>query len=100
MPRIPPGQLSPIQQAILACTGDYPAQFSRSALAKLLTGSRSTRAGDLADNPYYSRLADHGRKAITFEIDILLQQGFLVQDLKERLVPAGIASQQEDHQAN
>jgi len=53
----------------------------------------------LADNPYYGRLTDHGRKAITFEIDILLQQGFLVLDLKEGLVPAGIASQQEDRQA-
>jgi hypothetical protein len=53
----------------------------------------------LADNPYYGRLADSGRKAITFEIDTLFQQGFLVLDLKERLVPAGIASQQEDRQA-
>jgi hypothetical protein len=98
VPRIPPGQLSTVQQAILACTGDYPAQFSRSALAKLLAGSRTTRAGDLADNPYYGRLTGHGRKAITFEIDILLQQGFLELDLEEQLVPAGIVSQQEDPQ--
>jgi hypothetical protein len=54
----------------------------------------------LADNPYYGLLADHGRKAITFEIDILLQQGFLVLDLKEQLVPPDIASQQETLQAN
>jgi hypothetical protein len=64
----------------------------------LLAGSRSTRAGVLADNPYYGRLSDHGRKAITFEIDILLQQGFLELDLEDRLVPAGIVSQQEDPQ--
>jgi hypothetical protein len=98
VPRIPPGQLSTIQQAILACTGDYPAQFSRSALAKLLAGSHSTRAADLAGNPYYGRLSGHGRKAITFEIDILLQQGFLALDGKGRLFPAGITSQQEDRQ--
>lgn len=96
MPRIPTDQLSTIQLAILACTDDYPAQFSRSALAKLLAGSRSTRVGAQVDNPYYGRLSDHGRKAITFEIDILLQQGFLELDLEERLVPAGIASRQED----
>lgn len=98
MPRIPAVQLSAIQQAILACAGDYPAQFTRSALAKLLAGSRSRRVGDLADNPYYGRLSDYSRKAITFEIDILLQQGFLALDLNERLVPAGNASQQQDPQ--
>lgn len=89
MPRTPFEKLSIIQQTVLVCVGDYPAHFTRSGAAKLLVGSRSTRAADSATNPYYGRLAEYGRKEITFEIDILLQQGYLALDHKNRLNLAG-----------
>ena len=44
------------------------------------------RIADSAENPYYGRLEEYGRKEITFEIDILLQQGLLALDHKNRLV--------------
>jgi len=89
MSRPPIGQLTPVQQAILACTRDNPGRFSRSELAKLLVGSRSSRAGALADHPDFGRLAGYGRKAVTVDIDILLQQGYLVLDHGGRMVHAG-----------
>jgi hypothetical protein len=89
MSRPPIDQLSAAQQDILACAQIYPGQFTRSGLAKLLAGSRSPRSSELSTLPEYGRLAERGRKAITFEIDILLQQGYLALDAGGRLVPAG-----------
>ncbi len=80
MPRPAPDHLSSIQQTILACVSAEPGQWSRSSLAKLLAGSRTRRSPDLSTHPEYGRLTGHGRKAITFEVDILLQQGFLSLD--------------------
>lgn len=74
--------LTPLQEAILSCAGRNPGQFTRSGLAKLLVGSGSSRVTGLTDDPDYGRLAEHGRKAVTFEIDILIQQGYL--DLDQR----------------
>lgn len=85
--RAPLEQFNSSQQTILDCVRQWPSQFGRSSLAKLLAGSHSSRAADLADHPAYGRLADRGRKAITFEIDILLQQGYLAQDRNGYLVP-------------
>jgi len=66
--------LSPVQLAILTTVRRFPGQFSRSGLAKILVGSHSWQ--DI-DHPAYGRLVGHGRKAVTYQIDILLQQGFL-----------------------
>lgn len=78
--------LSPSQQIILACVQRQPAVFNRSELAKLLVGSPSVRVAAHSGDPDYGRLADHGRKAVTFEIDILLQQHYLSLDLAGKLL--------------
>lgn len=70
-------RLTPIQESILSVAGHNSGRYSRSGLAKLLAGSGSSRAAGLASDPDFGRLADRGRKDITFEIDILIQQGFL-----------------------
>jgi hypothetical protein len=88
MERQPPDALPVSQQTILACVNDQSGQFNRSALAKVLAGSASVRVAGQSDNPYFGRLAETGRKAITFEIDILIQQGYLELDWREHLIPA------------
>ena len=86
MQQIPFEQLSSEQQIILKCVGDLPGTFSRSEVAKLLAGSGSARIAEFADNPFFGRLIDHGRKVITFEVDILLQQGYLAMDTGNKLI--------------
>ena len=61
----------------------YPGQFSRSGLAKMLVGAKSWQDRDF---PEYGRFASYGRKDITYQIDILLQQGFLELDGQEHLI--------------
>ncbi len=80
-------ELTAVQQAILACACRNSGRFSRSGLAKLLVGSGSSQTAGLAHDPDYGRLANHGRKAITFEIDILIQQGYLALDHNRYIVP-------------
>lgn len=87
MKRLPLNQLSPNQQIILACVETAPGEFNRSALAKILVGSQSSRVLGYADQPCFGALADYGRKAVTFEIDILIQQGLLNLDPFGRLIP-------------
>jgi len=84
--QLPFEQLSPEQQLILSCVGELSGTLSRSEVAKLLTGSGSTRIAEFADNPFFGRLVDCGRKDITFEIDILLQQGYLALDTGNKLI--------------
>jgi len=79
---------TPIQTTILACVRARPGQLTRSGLAKLLVGSSSARVADLSDDPHFGRLAGQGRKAITVDIDILLQQGHLALNPSGRLIPA------------
>jgi len=79
--------LTPVQETILLAAGRNPGRYTRSGLAKLLAGSTSSRAASLSADPGYGSLADHGRKAITFEIDILIQQGFLTLDLHQNVIP-------------
>lgn len=86
MQRMQSEQLTPVQQVILDCARGHPGQFTRSGLAKLLVGSKSSRLLDLKRYPSYGRLAQYGRKEITDQIDILLQQGFLGFDSQNRLV--------------
>jgi hypothetical protein len=80
-------RLTPIQETILVVAGRNAGRYSRSGLAKLLVGSRSSWAASLANHPDFGRLADHGRKEITFEIDILIQQSFLDLDHTQHVVP-------------
>ena len=75
-----PDQLPTMHQTILAIVHNYQGCFTRSELAKVLVGSKSARISDLTDLPEYGRLAEHSRKTITFEIDILLQQNYLALD--------------------
>ena len=80
-------RLTPIQETILLVAGRHPGRYSRSGLAKLLVGSASSRAAGLANDPDFGRLSDRGRKEITFEIDILIQQGFLALDHNQHVIP-------------
>jgi hypothetical protein len=80
-------RLTSVQETILASAGRCPGHYSRSGLAKLLVGSGSSRAAGLANDPDFGRLSGHGRKAITFEIDILLQQGYLALDHYQHVTP-------------
>jgi hypothetical protein len=79
--------LTPIQETILVAAGRNPGHHSRSGLAKLLVGSKSAQSAGLANDPDFGRLAGHGRKAITFEIDILIQQAYLALDYNRCVVP-------------
>ena len=76
-------QLIPLQQAILDVVSKYPGQFSRSGLAKMLVGAKSWQDTSF---PEYGRFADQTRKAVTTDIDILVQQSFLRLDDREHLV--------------
>ncbi|MCB0019085.1 MAG: hypothetical protein KDE09_14950 [Anaerolineales bacterium] len=75
-------EFSPVQEAVLAVVQQYPGHFSRSGLAKMLVGARSWQD---TGYPEYGRFASYGRKDITYQIDILLQQGFLELDSHEHL---------------
>jgi hypothetical protein len=77
-------QLIPLQQAILDVVGKYPGQFSRSGLAKMLVGAKSWQERDF---PEYGRFAQYRRKEIGFQVEVLLQQGYLEMDGRSCLVP-------------
>ena len=79
--------LTPVQQTILEVVGKYPGRFTRSGLAKMLVGARSWQEREY---PEYGRLAGHGRKAITFDIDTLVRRGGLALDGFQRLFPVSI----------
>jgi hypothetical protein len=76
-------RLVPLQQAILDVVGKYPGQFSRSGLAKMLVGARSWQERDY---PEYGRFSEYRRKEVGFQIEILLQQGYLELDGRKCLV--------------
>ncbi len=80
---IPSSQLSSRQNAILDTVRKYPGRFSRSGLAKMLVGAKSWQEEGL---PEYGRFANHTRKNITFDIDVLVQQGFLGLDGRNHLI--------------
>ena len=71
------GRLTPVQRIILENVSRSPGRFTRSSLAKLLMGSKSSRLGELAKHSEFGRLAQYGRKEIAHQIEILVQQGFL-----------------------
>lgn len=73
------------QQIILEVVSKHPGQFTRSGLAKMLVGAKSWQDADFPD---YGRFSSHRRKDITYQIDILLQQGFLTLDGQAQLIPS------------
>jgi superfamily II DNA helicase RecQ len=83
--------------SILAAVADLPGMLNRSGLAKLLTGSPSTRVAPYQDHSLYGVLhPDWGRKELTEEIDRLIAQGYL-DNRQGRLVlsPTGRAHLQQ-----
>jgi len=55
-------------------------------LAKLLVGSRALEMKKWEGNRWNNRLRGMSRKAVTGDVDILLQQGYLALDSQEQLV--------------
>lgn len=80
-------QLTEVQQIILDCVHANPGRFSRSGLAKLLAGSTSKRTEHVREHPYFGCLSQFGRKQLTHDIEVLLQQGFLELDRFEHVIP-------------
>ncbi len=83
MTQLSGNQLTALQQTLLDIVRKYPGRFSRSGLAKMLVGAKSWQGRDC---PEYGRFSGYGRKEITYQIDILLQQGFLTLDGRNRLI--------------
>lgn len=81
-------QLSQLQRDILDVVYRYPGRFSRSGLAKMLVGAKSWQD---ADFPVYGRFSHHTRKAVTIDIDILVQQGHLALNGRNHLIPIAFA---------
>jgi ATP-dependent DNA helicase RecQ len=73
-------RLPHIQSVVLDCVRSLPSRLPRSGVAKLLAGSSSKRMTPFKAHPYYGRLADCTRRAITREIDALIEQGHLTLD--------------------
>ena len=74
------GEKNEVHQIILACVRSLPCHLPRSGVAKLLVGSSSARVAAYRVHPHYGRLAPHTRRAITLEVDALIQQGDLALD--------------------
>lgn len=70
-------RFSAVQEIILAAVRGYPGRFSRTGLAQMLVAARSWQDTGYAE---YGRLRGHKRKDVLFQIDILLQQGYLALD--------------------
>jgi len=80
-------KFTPTQQHILHCVRFNDGKFSRSELAKLLVGTTSSRVGEaLSASPFYGRLSEHSRKAVMAQIDVLIQQGYLIWDEHQNVV--------------
>jgi hypothetical protein len=77
-------QLTSLQKTILDVVRKYPGQFSRSGLAKMLVGAKSWQDKHFPD---YGRLTNHTRKAVTTDINILVQQGYLALNGRNHLIP-------------
>lgn len=79
-------ELTPLQHTILACVGRLSGQLPRSGMAKVLAGTRSARLAAYRSADDFGRLARLDRKTILYQIDILLQQGFLATDAYGNLI--------------
>lgn len=77
-------QFTSLQKTILGIVRKYPSQFTRSGLAKMLAGAKSWQDESF---PEYGRFTNHTRKAVTTDVNILVQQGYLVLNGRSQLVP-------------
>jgi len=75
-----------IQRIIVACVRDNPGRLNRSQLAKLLVGSRALEMKKWEGNRWNNRLQGMSRKAVTGDVDILLQQGYLALDSRQKII--------------
>jgi hypothetical protein len=87
----PPDHLPSMHQFILSGAHQHPGLLTRSELAKLLVGSKSARISDYNKLPEFGRLAGTSRKAVTLEIDILLQQNYLALNERMKVIPGAIS---------
>jgi hypothetical protein len=85
MTRLPAEHLSSLQRTMLDVVQKYPGRFSRSGLAKMLVGAKSWQDTSYSE---YGRFANRRRKDLTYQIEILLQQGYLRSDSVGHLIPA------------
>lgn len=77
-------QLTPVQQAILDVVSKYPGRFSRSGLAKMLVGAKSWQDTSFSE---YGRFSPYRRKDMSYQVEIMLQQGQLQLDGRDCLIP-------------
>lgn len=73
---------------ILACVRALPGQLPRSGVAKVLAGSKSKRIQKYQTSPFYGRLKERTRKAITALVDELIEEGDLILVGKKVTIPA------------
>lgn len=72
--------------AILECVQALPGELPRSGVAKLLVGSSSQRVEKYTAHPLYNRLSNRNRSDVTWQVDTLLEMGYLQQDKSGHLV--------------
>lgn len=77
-------EFTELQQYLIAMVKKYEGQFSRSGLSKMLVGASSWRDESFLE---YGTLSEHGRKAVTFQIDVLIQQQYMAVNEHDRLIP-------------
>ena len=82
--------LTPLQQVIVDVVKEHPHQFYRSGLAKMLVGAKSWHDKEFSE---YGRFSSLRRKDVLYQVDILLQQGYMQLDAHECLVPASAADE-------
>ncbi len=80
--------LTSLQEEIVDVVCRYPGRFTRSGLAKMLVGAKSWQEREL---PEYGRFSSRRRKDVLYQVDILLQQGYMQLDSHGYLVPASLA---------
>jgi ATP-dependent DNA helicase RecQ len=91
------GELTEMQQVILACVRSLPAQLPRSGIAKLLVGSSSARVEALREHPFDGWLSGWGRGEVMHEVDKLIEQGCLVLNVHGKVMPGAAVLQEEIH---
>ncbi|MCP4540489.1 MAG: RecQ family ATP-dependent DNA helicase [Chloroflexi bacterium] len=81
-------ELTETHQIILNCVQSIPGQLPRSGVAKLLVGSSSKRMDSFKTHPHYGQMAGHTRKAITQQVDVLIERGDLALDSHNKVTVA------------
>ena len=79
-------ELTVPQQTIVECVRNLDKPLPRSAVAKLLAGSRSTRVEAYVGWSFFGRLSHLSRKSILHYTDTVIQQGFIDLDTYGNLI--------------